>query len=150
MADSGGFRRWPAYAVAALFLAYAAGKAVYAARGLLGFPGGPPVSAGEEAAYFLDASVAQWLASASGVLGAGVAVATVTPRGRRAPRRPMLAALGVVLLAVLGGGGVMAVDAFAGLGVGWRWYHGLLGLAAIGLTLEMSRSYARATRRATG
>ncbi|MGP3929269.1 hypothetical protein [Nonomuraea sp. KM88] len=36
-------RRWPAYAVAGLFLGYAAGKAAFATQARLGFPGGPPV-----------------------------------------------------------------------------------------------------------
>lgn len=37
--------RWPAYAVAVLFLVYAAGKAAFAAQSQLGLPTGPVVSA---------------------------------------------------------------------------------------------------------
>src|SRR5690606_41490484 len=43
------------------------------------------------------------------------------------------------------GAAVMAVDGFVGLGVGWRWYHGLAGLAAVALMAATGRSYARAT-----
>ncbi|MGP4094387.1 hypothetical protein [Nonomuraea sp. KM90] len=140
-------RHWPAYALVVLFLGYAAGKAVFALEARLGFPGGPPVSAAETAGYFMDAAVGQWLASASGLLAACVAVATVTAPGRRAPRGLMVFVLGVMLLAVIGGGGTMALDAFVGIGVGWQWYHGVLGAVAIGLSLEMVRSYVVRTRR---
>ncbi|MEU9837164.1 hypothetical protein AB0D67_36980 [Streptosporangium sp. NPDC048047] len=143
-------RRWPAYAMALLMLGYAAGKAAFALQARLGFPGGPPVSAAEAEGYFLDPALAQWTASASGVLGACVAVVTVTALGRRAPRTPMLLVLAAMTLAVLGGGGIMALDGFVGIGVGWRWYHGVLGVAAIALSVEMFRSYAAATRRAAG
>lgn len=140
-------RRWPAYAVAVLFLGYATGKMAFALRARLGFPGGPPVSAAETESYVLDAATAQWLAAASGVLGACLAVATVTAWGRRAPRTPMLVALVGTLLAVAGGAGIMALDGFVGVGIGWRWYHGVLGMAVIVLFLETIRSYAAATRR---
>ncbi|WP_211267056.1 hypothetical protein [Nonomuraea candida] len=143
-------RRWPAYAVAVLFLGYAVGKAAFALQRRLGFPGGPPVTAAETESYFLDAATAQWLAAASGVLGALVALATVTALGRRLPRVPMLLVLAGMLLAVGGGAGIMIVDGFVGVGVGWRWYHGVLGLLVIGLFLEMTRSYAAATGRAPG
>ncbi|MEV0162551.1 hypothetical protein [Nonomuraea fuscirosea] len=139
-------RRWPAYLMAALFLGYAAGKAVFAAQARLGFPGGPPVSAAEAAGYFLEPATAQWLAAATGVLGACVAMATVTTAGRGVPRALMLLVLAGMTLAVVGGGGIMIVDGFVGIGVGWRWYHGLLGTVAIAVSLEMIRSYVRATR----
>lgn len=140
-------RRWPAFAVAVLFLGYAVGKAVFASQARLGFPGGPPVSAAETESYFMDAAVGQWFAAASGVLGAAIAIATVTALGRRVPRPLMLAVLVGMLLAVAGGGGIMALDGFIGIGVGWQWYFGVVGLLAIGLCLEMARSYAVATRR---
>ncbi|MFC5823601.1 hypothetical protein [Nonomuraea insulae] len=147
MVDSERPRRWPAYAVAVLFLGYAVGKAAFALQARLGFPGGPPVSAAETGSYFLDAATAQWLAAASGVLGACVAIATVTALGRRVPRMLMLLVLAGMLLAVGGGAGIMIVDGFVGIGVGWRWYHGVLGILVIGLFLEMIRSYAAVTRR---
>jgi hypothetical protein len=149
MIDSVRPRRWPAYALALLFLTYAAGKAAFALQGRLGFPGGPPVSAAETASYFLDPAGAQWLAAASGLLGACVALATVMPLKLMAPRRVMLPVLVVMLLAVGYGAGIMVVDGFVGIGVGWRWYHGVLGVVVIGLFLEMVRSYAVATRRVT-
>ncbi|NUR91345.1 MAG: hypothetical protein HOY71_45355 [Nonomuraea sp.] len=141
-------RRWPAYALAALFLGYAAGKAAFAAQHRLGFPGGPPVSAAETAAYFLDPAVAQWFACATGIAGAAVAVAAVTATGQRVPRPIMLLMLALMGLAITGGGAIMAVDGFVGVGIGWSWYHGLLGLALIALTAETLRSYARMSRRA--
>jgi hypothetical protein len=136
--------------MAVLMLGYAAGKAAFAAQARLGFPGGPPVSAAENASYFLDPALAQWLACASGVLGAGIAVATVTALGRGLPRRVMLVVLAVMTLAVVGGGGVMAVDGFVGIGVGWQWYHGVVGVVAVALSVEVFRSYVLATRRAVG
>ncbi|NRQ31599.1 hypothetical protein HII36_07045 [Nonomuraea sp. NN258] len=139
-------RRWPAYAVAALLLGYAAGKAAFAMQSRLGFPGGPPVHAAEAQSYFMDAAIAQWFASATGVLAAIVAIATVTTLGRRVPRMLMLFVLTVMLLAVGGGAGIMILDGFVGLGVGWQWYHGVLGILVIALSLEMTRSYATATR----
>lgn len=134
--------------MAVLFLGYAAGKAAFALQARLGFPGGPPVSAAEAAGYFLDPATAQWFATASGVLGACVAIATVTALGRRVPRTLMLLVLAGMLAAVGGGAGIMIVDGFVGLGVGWQWHHGVLGMVVIGLFLEMLRSYATATRRA--
>jgi hypothetical protein len=134
MVHSGRTRRWPAYAVAALFLGYAAGKAVFAAQARLGFPGGPPVSAAEAENYFLDPATAQWFATASGLAGACIALATVTPLGRKVPRALMLLVLAGMTFAV---------------GVGWRWYHGVLGLVVGALFVEMVRSYVMATRRVT-
>lgn len=132
--------------MAVLFIGYAVGKAVLATQGRLGFPGGPPVSVAETEGYFLDAAAAQWLAAATGVLGATVAISTVTASGRRVPRTLMLLVLVGMLLAVGGGAGIMIVDGFVGIGVGWQWYHGVLGVIAIGLLAEMVRSYAIATR----
>ncbi|WP_406311532.1 hypothetical protein OHA77_22590 [Streptosporangium sp. NBC_01639] len=149
MIDSVRPRRWPAYALALLFLSYTMGKAAFALQARLGFPGGPPVSDAETASYFLAPAAAQWLAAASGLLGACVVLATVTPLGRRAPRSVTLPVLIVMLLAVGYGAGVMVVDGFIGIGVGWHWYHGVLGVVVIGLFLEMVRSYAVATRRVT-
>ncbi|MFC4857099.1 hypothetical protein [Actinophytocola glycyrrhizae] len=139
-------RRWPALGLAALFLAYAAGKAVLAVQDRLGFPGGPPVSAAESESYFLDAATAQWSAVASGVLGAWLALATVTPLGRRVPRTALLVVLAGMLVSVAGGAGIMVLDGFLDVGIGWRWYHGVLGLLAIGLSVETTRAYAAATK----
>lgn len=139
-------RRWPACVLAVLFLGYAAGKAVYATRAELGFPGGPPVSAAETAGYFLDPATAQWFAAASGVLGACLVLLTVAPSGRGLPRTPMLLVLAVVLAALGYGTGVMIVDGFFGVGVGWRWYHGVLGVVVLALFLETVRAYAVRTR----
>ncbi|MDP9869560.1 MULTISPECIES: hypothetical protein [Streptosporangium] len=147
MVDSASPRRWPAYALALLFLGYAGGKAAFALQARLGFPGGPPVSAAEAGSYFMDAASAQWLATASGVLGACVAVATVTELGRRVPRALMLLILAGMLPAVGGGAGIMILDGIIGIGVGWRWYHAVLGAVVIWLSVEMARSYMTATRR---
>ena len=148
MVDSDRRRRWPAYALAVLFLGYAAGKAVFAAQARLGFPGGPPVSAAEAEGYFLEPALAQWFATASGVVGAGIALATVTTWGlRQVPRTLMLVVLAGMALAVVGGAGIMVLDGFIGLGVGWRWYHGVLGLVVGGLCVEMVRSYVTGTKR---
>jgi hypothetical protein len=136
--------------MAVLFLGYAVGKAAFAVQSRLGFPGGPPVSAAEAEGYFLDPAVAQWSAAATGVLGAGLALATVTPLGLRVPRVVMLLALTGMLLAVGGGAGIMVLDGFVGLGVGWRWYHGVLGIVVVGLLLATIRSYEKATRRDAG
>jgi hypothetical protein len=150
MVDSDRPRRWPAYAVAVLFLGYGVEKAAFALQARLGFPGGPPVSVAETGSYFMDAASAQWLATASGVLGACIAIATVTALGRRVPRTLMLLVLVGMLLAVGGGAGIMIVDGFVGIGVGWQWYHGVLGILVIGLFLQMIQSYAAATRRVAG
>jgi hypothetical protein len=136
--------------MAVLFLGYAVGKAAFALESRLGFPGGPPVSAAEAEGYFLDPAVAQWSAAATGVLGASLALATVTPLGRRVPRAVMLLALTGMLLAVGGGAGIMVLDGFVGLGVGWRWYHGVLGIVVVGLLLATIRSYEKGTRHVEG
>ncbi len=134
-------RWWPACALAVLFLGYAVGKAAFAIQGRLGFPGGPPVSAAETEDYFLDPAPAQWFAAASGVLAACLVLLTVVPFGRRVPRTLMLLVLTGVLVTVGYGAGVMIVDGFVGVGVGWRWYHGVLGLVLLALSVETVRSY---------
>lgn len=143
-------RRWPAYALAVLFLGYAAGKAVFAAQSKLGFPGGPQVPAAEHERYareVMDVATAQWLAVATGLLCALLVIATVTRVGRRAPRVPMLVALAGVLVAVGAGAGTMVLDGFIDLGVGWSWYHGIVGIVVIGLLVATIHSYVVATRR---
>jgi hypothetical protein len=143
-------RRWPAYALAVLFLGYAAGKAAFAARGRLGFPGGPPVSLAEHEAYargVVDPAVAQWLASGTGLAAALIVVATVTGRGRRVARVPVLLGLAGVGLGTASGTTIMVLDRVVGLGVGWSWYHGAVGLAAVALLVATTGSYLQATRR---
>ncbi|MCW3818051.1 hypothetical protein ONA91_26740 [Micromonospora sp. DR5-3] len=150
MNDSARPRHWPAYTMALLFLAYAAGKALFALQARLGFPGGPPVSAAETERYareLMAPATAQWLAVASGVAGACLVLATVTSLGRRVPRALALLVLAAMFLAVAGGAGIMIVDGFVGVGIGWRWYHGVVGLVVIGLQVAVIRSYAMATRR---
>ncbi|MEV0081984.1 hypothetical protein [Saccharopolyspora sp. NPDC050642] len=150
MVDSVVPRRWPGSAVAVLLFGYAAGKAVFASQGRLGFPGGPTVPEAVQEGYFMDAAGAQWLASATGVVGACVALATVTPLGRRVPRSLMLLVLAGMLLAVGAGAAIMIVDGFIGIGVGWQWYHGVLGIVVIGLLVAMIQSYAKATKHVVG
>jgi len=143
-------RRWPAFALAVVFLGYAAGKAAFAVRGWLGFPGGPPVTAAEHDAYardVLDPAAAQWLAAASGLVAALIVVATVTGRGRRVARVPVLLGLAGVGLGTAAGTTIMVLDGFIGLGVGWSWYHGVVGLIASSLLVATTRSYRQATRR---
>jgi len=133
-----------------LFLGYAAGKAVFAAQAKLGFPGGPRVPAAEHERYareMMDVATAQWLAVATGLLCALLVIATVTRVGRRVPRVPMLVVLAGVLVAVGAGAAVMVADGFIGLGVGWSWYHGVLGIVVIGLLVATIHSYVQATRR---
>src|SRR5690606_17618024 len=137
-----------ACATAVLLLGYGAGEAVYATQCRLGFPGGPAVPAAErerDAREMMDVAAAQWTAAGNGGVGAVLVLLTVSALGRRLPRLPMLGVLGVALLGVGAGAAVMAVDGFVGLGVGWRWYHGLAGLAALALMAATVRSYARAT-----
>ncbi len=112
----------------------------------LGFPGGPPVSDAETRDYFLNPALAQWFATATGVLAAVLTLATVTATGRRVPRPLMLLVLAGMAVAVLGGGGIMALDAFIGLGVGWNAYYGVLGIAMVALFAETTRSYLKVTR----
>lgn len=140
-------RRWPAYTTAAVFLGYALGKAVFAAQGRLGFPGGPVPSAAEHehyAAEMMDVATMQWAGAATGLLAALIVLATVTDRGRAVPRPLLLALLTVALLAVGAGVGIILVDGFVGLGVGWQWYQGLLGVPVVVLLAATTWSYARA------
>ncbi|MFD3684679.1 hypothetical protein ACFWTE_07655 [Nocardiopsis sp. NPDC058631] len=149
-AASGGRTRWPAYALAVVFLGYAAGKAVYAAQGRLGFPSGPAVSAGEHERYaeqMMDVALTQWLAVATGVLCAALVVATVTSAGRRVPRVLMLPALAVMLVGIGAGAVTLVVDGFVGIGVGWQWYHGVVGAVVLGLMAATTGSYLRESRR---
>lgn len=135
--------------MAVLFLGYAAGKAAFAAQGKLGFPGGPVVPASEHEHYardVMDVAMAQWLAVATGLLGAMLVMATVTSVGRRVPRVLMLLVLAGALVAVGAGATIMVVDGFVGLGVGWQWYHGVLGIVVVGLLMATIWSYARATK----
>ncbi len=141
--------RWPAYAMAVLFLGYATGKAVFAAQGKLGFPGGPVVPADEYERYardVMDVATTQWLAVATGLLGAALVLATVTSVGRRVPRVLMLLMLTGALVGVGAGAAVLVVDGFGGPGPGWRWYHGVVGIVAVGLLTATIWSYARATK----
>jgi hypothetical protein len=143
-------RRWPASTLAVLFLGYAAGKAVFAVRGTLGFPGGPPVSAAEHGAYareVMEPAVVQWLAVATGLVAAAIVVATVTARAHSRARVPVLLGLAGVGLGTGAGTTIMVLDGFVGLGVGWSWYHGVVGLVASALLVDTTRSYLRATRR---
>lgn len=130
-----------------MFLAYAVGKGVFAAQHRLGFPGGPPVSDAEAAGYFLDASVGQWMACGSGVLGALVVLAAAYRWEVWGGRVVLGGALSLVVLAVLGGGGIMALDGFVGIGVGWQWYHGVVGVVVILLSLLVAREFFSAQRR---
>ncbi|WP_314241706.1 hypothetical protein [Streptomyces sp. DSM 40907] len=137
--------------MAVLFLGYGIGKAVFAAQGKLGFPGGPVVSAAEYERYahdVMDVATAQWLAAVSGLLGAVLITATVAGAGRRVPRVLMLVALAVTFAGVGAGMVVLIADAFAGLGVGWQWYHGVLGIVVLGLLMTSIGSYVRASRHA--
>ncbi|MFG3257110.1 hypothetical protein [Streptomyces sp. NPDC048172] len=141
--------RWPGWAMAVLFLGYGLGKAVFAAQGKLGFPGGPVVPAEEYESYardMMDVSTAQWLAASNGLLGAALFLATVTGAGRRIPRVLMLGALSLTAVGVGAGMVVLIADGFVGFGVGWRWYHGLLGTAVLGLLAAALGSYIRAPR----
>lgn len=138
--------RWPAYVLAALSLGYALGKAVYAAQGRMGFPTGPVVSPEEHERYardLMNVSLSQWLGCATGVLGAVISLATVTPAGRRVPRPLMLLALTGMVVGVGAGAGVVVLDGFIGLGVGWRWFHGVAGLVVLALLVLVIRSHVR-------
>lgn len=141
-------RRWPAYVLAVLSLGYALGKAGYAAQGRMGFPTGPVVSPEEHERYareLMNVSLSQWLGCATGVLGAVISLATVSRLGRRVPRPLMLLALTGMLVGVGAGAGVVVLDGFLGLGVGWRWFHGVVGLVALVALVLVIGSYVRAT-----
>jgi hypothetical protein len=125
-----------------------AGKAIFAAQGKLGFPGGPVVPAAGYERYtrdVMDVALAQWLAAATGLLGAVLVMATVTGVGRRVPRVLMLLARAGALVAVGTGATIIVVDGFVGLGVGRHWYHGVLGIVVVGLLIATTWSYVRAT-----
>jgi len=103
------------------------------------------VSAGEHERYaeqMMDPALTQWLAVATGVLCAALVVATATSAGRRLPRVLMFPALAVLLVGVGAGAVTLVVDGFVGVGVGWRWYHGVVGAAVLGLMAATVRSYA--------
>ncbi|TDQ47222.1 hypothetical protein EV190_12241 [Actinorugispora endophytica] len=145
--------RWPAYAMAVLFLGYAVGKGLFAARGRLGFPGGPVVPASEYERYArmgMDVEVVQWFGVPTGLLAAALVLVTVTAAGRRVPRPLVLLALAGMLAAVGAGAAFMVVDGFVGIGIGWQWYHGVLGIAVVGLLTATIRSYARSSRPGAG
>lgn len=137
-------RRWPAYAMAVLSLGYAFGKAVYAAQGKLGFPTGPVVPAEEYESYardLMDVSLSQWLGATTGLLGAVLSLATVTAAGRRVPRKLMLVCLAAMVVGVGAGAAVLVLDGFIGLGVGWKWFHGVVGSATLALLIAMVWTY---------
>ena len=141
--------RWPGWTMAALSLGYGLGKALFAARGKLGFPGGPAVPAEEYTRYadeMMDVAAAQWLAAANGLVCAALFAATVAGVGRRVPRPVMLGALTLTSLGAGAGMVVLVADGFVGFGVGWRWYHGVLGVVVLGLLAAAFRSYVRASR----
>lgn len=142
--------RWPAYAMAVVFLGYAVGKAVFAAQGRMGFPGGPVVSAAEHERYardVMDVATTQWLGVATGLLGVVLVTATVADVGRRVPRKLMLLMLAAAVAGLGAGAGILIVDGFTGLfGVGWQWYHGVLGIIMLALMMGTSWSYAQATK----
>lgn len=146
--DLGKQVRWPAYTMAVLFLGYALGKAVRAAQGRLGFPGGPAPSASEHewyAANVMDVATAQWWAVATGLAAAALVLATVTTLGRRIPRPLMLVLLAVALLGVGSGAVMIAAGGFFGIGADWQWHHGLAGIAVTALLAATAWSYAKAT-----
>lgn len=135
--------------MAVLFLGYAAGKAAFAAQGRLEFPGGPPVPVAEYERYtreVMGVATAQWSAAATGLLGAVLVMTTVTPMGRRTPRRLLLLVLAVAVVAIGAGAMIVAVHGFVGLGVDWRWYHAIAALVVMALMIATTWSYARATR----
>ncbi|MFF0744306.1 hypothetical protein ACFYVL_28300 [Streptomyces sp. NPDC004111] len=143
--------RWPARALAALFLLYGLGKAVFAAQGKLGFPGGPTVPAEEYATYaadMMDVTAAQWLAASNGLAGALLFLVAASSMARRIPRPVLLPALAVASVGIGAGMVVLVADGLLGLGVGWRWYHALLGLTVLALLALALRSYLRTVRRA--
>lgn len=141
-----GQRRWPAVALVVILLAYAAAKAVFASQGRLGLPTGPVVPPAAHDAYFLDPALAQWCAAGTGVLAAGLVLATTTRLVHRVPRPLLLTASAVLLLGVGAGAVVMIIDGFGGPGPGWSWYHGVLGTVSLALLAALVRSVAVRTR----
>lgn len=137
-------RRWPAYAMAVLSLGYAAGKAVYAAQGKIGFPTGPVVPTEDYERYardLMNVSLSQWIGSATGVLGAVISLATVTAVGQRLPRFLLGLALTGMVVGVGAGAAVLMLDGFIGLGIGWQWFHGVAGAVTLALLAAMIRNH---------
>lgn len=141
--------RWPAYTMATLFLGYALGKAVFAVRGRLGFPGGPEPSADDYERYsqVVDVATAQWMAVVTGLAAAALVLATVTATGRWVSRPLMLLALVLALVGVGAGAVMIAAGGFFGVGADWQWYQGLAGIAVTALLTVTTWSYAKATAR---
>ncbi len=142
--------RWPALTLALLFLGYAAGKAAYAAEGRLGFPTGPDSSGADHERYantVMPVAAAQWAAVATGLLAALLVLATVLRVGRRVPGPLMLTVLGLAAIPIGAGALIMVVDGFVGIGIGWRWWHGVVGAVVVCLLVGTLASYSRATRR---
>ena len=140
---------WAAYALTVLLLGYAAGKVVFALESRLGFPGGPPVSAAEHERYartVMDVATAQWLAAATGVLGALLVLATTSRVARWLPRTAMLLLLGGLLLGLGAGAVTVIVDGFGGPGPGWSWYHGVVALTVLALMVGTIHSYVQAAK----
>lgn len=137
-------RRWPAYLMTVMLLGYALAKVVFAMQTRLGFPSGLPTA---EHIVLLKAEIAQRLVAGGAVIGAGLSLVSATKIGRRAPRTVMLPALALMALSVGAGAVVVVLDAFIDLGIGWRWYHGAVGLVAIGLCAALIHSYIKATQR---
>lgn len=142
--------RWPALTMTVLLLGYAAGKVVYAVEGRLGFPSGPVPSPAEHARYaaeVMPVGTAQWCAAGTGLLAALVVLATATRLDRRVPRVVVLLPLVGVVAGVGAGAVVLAVDGFVGIGIGWRWWHGVVGLLTGYLLARTLLAYVTATRR---
>lgn len=136
-----------------MFLGYAAGKAVLAAQDRLGFPGGPRVSAAAHERYarqVMDVTTAQWAAVVTGLVAAVVVLATVTAAGRRVPPPLMAVLLAVLTAGTLAGASIMVLDGLVGLGIGWSWQYGVVGLLAAALTVTTAVVYARAVWPLTG
>lgn len=135
-------RRWPAATLAVAFLAYAAGKAIFAVQGRLGLPGGPAVSAEEARFAGSDVALAQWQLAAMGLLGAALVLLTMPSIGRRLPRPVILVVLAGLLLGVGSAAAVMIADGLFGLlGAGWQWYHGLVGFGLLALLVLAAQPY---------
>jgi hypothetical protein len=93
---------WPAYVCAAALLVYAVEKGYYATQGKIGIPGGPhvPDSAYQEMHHI---ALRQWTLSTVGLVGALLALATVTPPGKYVPRPLMLLVLWGALVPMAAG-----------------------------------------------
>ncbi len=95
----------------------------------------------------MGVATTQWLAVVTGLLGAVLVMATVTRVGRRVPRVLMLLALAGALVGAGAGATIVVVDGFVGLGVGWQWHQGVLGIVVLALLVATIGSYTWATRR---